>query len=317
MNKKNLVCGVDIGGTNTTAGLVSPEGKIILKKNIPTTSHASVEEYISDLSAIIKEMVCEAECNLTGIGIGAPNGNFYNGTIEFAANLPWKGIIDFVKLMKQHFPTQEIILTNDANAAAWGEKIYGAAKDESDFIMITLGTGVGSGIIADGKIIYGHDGFAGEIGHTILYPNGRECGCGKKGCLETYTSASGIVKTAIELLNEKNTNSLLNNISKEKITSKVIANAALQGDAVALEIFDKTAYYLAWKIADAVALTSPSSVYIFGGVAKAGDLLMVPMKKYFNDFLLQIHKNKVQLKWSALPDNDAAILGAASLIQKN
>lgn len=316
MNKKNLVCGVDFGGTNTTAGLVSPDGKIILKKNIPTTGHTSVEEYMSDLAAMINEMVSEAKCNLTGIGIGAPNGNFYNGTIEFAPNLPWKGVIPFVNLMKQHFTTQDVVLTNDANAAAWGEKIYGAAKDENDFIMITLGTGVGSGIITDGKIVYGHDGFAGEIGHTILYPKGRKCGCGRRGCLETYTSASGIVKTAVELLSKRKVNSLLNNISEESITSEVIAKAALQGDAIALEVYDKTAYYLAWKIADAVAHTSPSSVYIFGGVAKAGDLLMVPMKKYFNDFLLQIYKNKVQLKWSALPDNDAAILGAASLVQK-
>jgi len=316
MSTENLVCGIDIGGTNTTAGLVTPEGEIVLKKNMPTTGHDTANEYIDAVSVMVQHMVNEAECALTGIGIGAPNGNFYNGTIEFAPNLPWKGIIPMAAIMKKHFPEATVVLTNDANAAAWGERIYGAAKGENDFIMITLGTGVGSGIVTNGALVYGHDGFAGEIGHTIVDPNGRQCGCGRRGCLETYTSASGVVKTCIELLETTKEKSLLSEIPTEKITSKDIADAALQGDKPAIEVFDKTAWYLALKLADAVAHTSPSSIYIFGGVAKAGDLLMLPLKKYFEEFLLQIYKNKVALKWSALPDNDAAILGAASLVQK-
>lgn len=315
MSKENLVCGIDIGGTNTTAGLVTPNGEIVLRKNMPTVGLDTAEEFIDAVSAMVLSMVSEAGCELAGIGIGAPNGNFYNGTIEFAPNLPWKGVIHFADLIKKHFPDAEVLLTNDANAAAWGERIYGAAKGENDFIMITLGTGVGSGIVANGNLIYGHDGFAGEIGHTIVDPNGRQCGCGRKGCLETYTSASGVVKTALELLESAQQKSLLSKIPPEKITSKEIADAALKGDKLAIEVFDKTAYYLALKLSDAVAHTSPSSIYIFGGVAKAGDLLMLPLKKYFNEFLLQIYKNKVELKWSALPDNDAAILGAASLVQ--
>lgn len=316
MNNKEAVCGIDIGGTNTTAGLVRADGQIVLKKNIPTTGHLTAIEYVSALAEIIRELIAESGYSITGIGIGAPNGNFYNGTIEFAPNLPWKGVIPFVELMISHFPDTEVVLTNDANAAAWGEKVYGSAKNENDFIMITLGTGVGSGIVVAGKMVYGHDGFAGEIGHTIVDPNGRSCGCGRKGCLETYTSASGIVKTAVELMEGRKMPSILDNISRDKLSSELIAKAALQGDTIALDVFDKTAYYLAWKLADAVAHTSPSTIYIFGGVVKAGDLLMLPLRKYFNDFLLQIYKNKVELRLSSLPDNDAAILGAAALVQQ-
>jgi len=315
MSNNKLVCGIDIGGTNTTAGLVTPSGEIVIKKNMPTVGHDTAEDFIDAVSAMIISMVSEAKCELTGIGIGAPNGNYYNGTIEFAPNLPWKGVIPFTQLMKKHFPDANVVLTNDANAAAWGERVYGAAKGENDFIMITLGTGVGSGIVCGGNIVYGHDGFAGEIGHTIVDPNGRQCGCGRKGCLETYTSASGIVRTAVELLAEGSSESSLRNIPSEQLSSKTIAEAALQGDETAIEVFDKTAWYLGLKLADAVAHTSPSSIYIFGGVAKAGDLLMKPLKKHFENFLLQIFKNKVALKWSALPGNDAAILGAASLVQ--
>ncbi|MPM31441.1 Glucokinase [bioreactor metagenome] len=316
MSKENIVCGIDIGGTNTTAGLVNPDGKIVLKKNTPTTGQATAEDFIAEVASLIQRMVDEAGCTLTGIGIGAPNGNFYNGTIEFAPNLPWKGVIHFTDLLKNYFPSADVVLTNDANAAAWGEKIYGAARGENDFIMITLGTGVGSGIVVNGNVVYGHDGFAGEIGHTIVDPHGRQCGCGRKGCLETYTSASGIVKTAVEFLEKTCEKSLLSNIPVERLTSKDIAEAALKGDKLAIEVYDKTAWYLALKLSDAVAHTSPSSIYIFGGVARAGDLLMLPLKKYFEEFLLQIFKNKVALKWSALPENDAAILGAASLVQK-
>lgn len=316
MTYQEVVCGIDIGGTNTTAGFVGPDGSILLKKNIPTTGHLTAQDYVAALAEMIRDMENGSGFRVSGIGIGAPNGNFYNGTIEFAPNLPWKGVIPFVELMIAHFPDTEVALTNDANAAAWGEKVYGSARTENDFIMITLGTGVGSGIVCGGKMVLGHDGFAGEIGHTIVDPNGRMCGCGRRGCLETYTSASGIVKTAVELLQTRNLPSLLDQVATGMLSAELIAKAAQQGDTIALDVFDKTAWYLALKLADAVAHTSPSVIYIFGGVAKAGDLLMLPMKKYFNDFLLQIYKNKVQLKWSALPDNDAAILGAAALVQK-
>jgi glucokinase len=253
---------------------------------------------------------------LAGIGIGAPNGNYYNGTIEFAPKLEWKGIIPVVQLMKKHFPSVSVVLTNDANAAAIGEMIYGYAKEEKDFIMITLGTGVGSGIVSGGRLIYGHDGFAGEIGHTIYDPNGRLCGCGRKGCLETYASASGIVKTAVELLKKTDTPSELRKFKTEEITAKMIGEAANLGDEIAIETFEITTRILGLKLADSVAHTSPSSIYIFGGVAKAGNELMKPLKRHFENSLLEIYRNKIKIRLSGLPENDAAILGAAALIQQ-
>lgn len=309
--------GIDIGGTTSVAGLVSSDGRIVSRASFRTRDYPTPEDFFEEISEIINrfEPINNGTGSLFGIGIGAPNGNYYNGTIEFAPNLEWKGVIPVVKILQKHFPALPVVLTNDANAAAIGEMIYGHAKGEKDFIMITLGTGVGSGIVCGGKLVYGHDGFAGEIGHTIYDPNGRQCGCGRKGCLETYASAGGVVKTATELLLQTNRNSTLRQYSAEKLTSKLIGEAAQLGDELATEVFDITTRILGLKLADSVAHTSPSSIYIFGGVANAGDVLMNPLKKHFEDSLLKIYKNKISIRLSGLPENDAAILGAAALIQ--
>lgn len=312
----NIVCGIDIGGTTTKIGLVDIDGNIIKRATVKTQAFPEAEQLFSEVGRIIKLVLDEDKTlTLKGIGIGAPNGNYFTGSIDFAPNLPWHGIVKVTEIVKNIFPDIEVILTNDANAAALGEMYYGAAKNEKDFIIITLGTGVGSGIVCNGELIYGSDGNAGEIGHTIYDPDGRQCGCGRKGCLETYTSATGIVRTAVELLKTNNTSSL-NSIPSEELSSLKICEAAIAGDKLALDIFDITAKILAVKLSDAVAHTGPSKIYIFGGVANAGDLLMVPLKKYFNDYLLNIYKNKVTLELSGLPQSDAAILGSAALVTK-
>jgi glucokinase len=314
---KYFIAGIDIGGTSTVIGLVDNNNQIVQRKAIHTATYEYAEAFFNEICDIIKNFDQLSDISLLkGIGIGAPNGNYYKGTIEFAANLRWKGVIPVVEIIQQKLPEVPVILTNDANAAAIGEMMYGDAKDKKDFIMITLGTGVGSGIVVNGELVYGHDGFAGEIGHTIYNPNGRLCGCGRKGCLETYTSASGIVKTAVELLIRKSDDSELRNIPIDELTTLHIGNAANRGDKIAIETFDITAEILAVKLADSVAHTSPSAIYIFGGVANAGAVLLEPLTTYFEENLLQIFKNKIQIKTSALPQNDAAILGAAALIKK-
>ncbi len=311
------IVGIDIGGTSTVIGLVDSNDHIVQRKAIPTSSFEYAEDFLNEICETITGFEQLKDLSLLkGLGIGAPNGNFYKGTIEFAPNLRWKGIIPVVDIIQKKFPGMAVVLTNDANAAAIGEMMYGDAKGKKDFIMITLGTGVGSGIVVNGELVYGHDGFAGEIGHTNYLPNGRLCGCGRKGCLETYASASGIVKTAIELLNKKSDDSELRNIPLDELTTLHVGNAANRGDKIATEAFDKTAEILSVKLADSVAHTSPSTIYIFGGVANAGNVLMEPLKKHFEDNLLQVFKNKIQIKPSALHQNDAAILGAAALIKK-
>ena len=235
------------------------------------------------------------------------------GTIDFAPNLNWKGVVPLVQLFEEHF-LFPVVLTNDANAAAIGERIYGAAKGINDFVMVTLGTGLGSGFVVNGNLVYGHDGFAGELGHTIVEKNGRECGCGRKGCLETYASASGIVRTAKEFLENSN-NSLLADV--KELSSKSIADAALKGDALALEIFDYTAEKLGFSLANTVALTSPKLIVLFGGLAQSGDLILKPTKKYMEAYLLNIYQNKVAIVPSKLKASDAAILGASALAWQN
>jgi len=316
--EKPYVIGIDMGGTNTAFGIVDKDGNIISRGSVKTATHDDIKLYINDLHDGLQPLIDSAGGidNFRGIGIGAPNGNFYKGTIEFAPNLRWKGVIHLAGLVSEKFGLPAL-LTNDANAAAIGEMIYGHAKGEKDFIMITLGTGVGSGIVANGELIYGHDGFAGEVGHTIFDPEGRTCGCGRKGCLETYTSAGGIVKTAHEMLEKSNEPSLLRNMGKEEITARTIGDAAQKGDTIALDVFDITAKILALKLSDSVAHTSPSSIYIFGGVANAGDVLMKPLKKYFEEYLLEIFKNKINIRLSGLNASDAAVLGAAALILKD
>jgi glucokinase len=303
--------GVDIGGTSTSFGIVSPTGEICCQANIPTRGHAHATAFLQQLQ---KEWLTSFPENLrqsvTRIGIGAPNGNYYTGCIEFAPNLEWKGIIPLAATAEEIFqiPTK---ITNDANAAAMGEMKYGAAQGMKNFIMVTLGTGVGSGFVANGEVIYGHDGFAGELGHVIAVRDGRSCGCGRKGCLEAYTSATGIVRTAQEFLAQSDQPSLLRNSST--LSSRSIFEAAQQQDQLALDIFHFTGTILGQSLADAVAITSPEAIILFGGLAQAGKFIFEPTHKSMEENLLSIFKNKVKLLPSALKEKDAAVLGAAAL----
>ena len=316
--KSNSI-GIDIGGTNTGLGLVDEKGNIISTTSISTKDFDIVENYLDEIVKHIILLIerCEDKSLLKGVGIGAPNGNYYNGTIEHAPNLKFHGIIP----VKEYIETKlkgkgydlKVTLTNDANAAAIGEMIYGGAKGIKNFIMITLGTGVGSGIVVDGKIVYGFDGFAGEVGHTIVQPEGRMCGCGRRGCVETYSSVTGLRKTALELINNTKTKSSLREICQENIGGKAIYNAAINGDKLALKCFEITAKMLAIGMANAVAVTSPEKIFLFGGLTKAGDLLMKPLKKYFEESLFVVFHKKVDLELPHLDENTAAILGAAAL----
>lgn len=309
-----IAIGIDIGGTNTVFGIVNREGEILAEDSVKTKGYKDVHHYIESLSDKIKSLLAKkSKYELAGIGIGAPNGNYYLGTIEDAPNLEWKGTIYFAGLMKKVFnvPTW---LTNDANAAALGEMIYGGAKNMKDFLLITLGTGLGSGIVSNGKIVYGHDGFAGEIGHTIVIENGRKCGCGRYGCLETYASATGIKRTAIELLEKSRKDSILRSFNKEKIDSKIIYESAKKGDLIAKKCFEITADILGKALANSVAYTSPQAIFLFGGLAKAKDLLLKPVKEKMEENLLYLYKNKVEILTSKLDGNNAAILGASALV---
>lgn len=314
MNSNEIVLGVDIGGTNTKLGFVNREGKILTDAVIETQAHLPAEKFFTRLHNKANELFdsLKVSYRLVGIGLGAPNANYYKGTIEQPPNLSW-GFVDVVAELKK-WHTVPIVLTNDANAATIGEMQFGAAKGMKDFILITLGTGLGSGIVANGQLIYGHDGFAGEIGHTIVEPNGRLCGCGRRGCLETYASATGICRTVEELLQNTNTTSELRNIKADNLTSKQIFIAAQNGDKLALEAFDITGRYLGMKLSDSIAHTSPEAIILFGGLAAAGDFIFIPTKKYLEQFLLNIFRNKVKLLPSKLPESSAAILGAAALI---
>jgi glucokinase len=313
--EKPYVIGMDMGGTNTVFGVVDSRGNVISKSAIKTGTHTDVNLYIQDLyDELIKliDAVGGSE-KIKGIGVGAPNGNFYTGNIEFAPNLPWKGVVEFAKLMTEKFgiPTA---LTNDANAAAVGEMTYGGARGMKNFIMITLGTGVGSGIIIDGKVVYGHDGFAGELGHTTaIRENGRVCGCGKHGCLETYCSATGVARSAREILGSTTKDSILRNIPVDDITSKDVFDAAIEGDEVAKEIFEFTGKILGQSLADFVAFSAPEAIAIFGGLSKAGDLIMNPIREHMEANLLPLWKGKIKLFFSELKEADAAVLGASAL----
>jgi glucokinase len=316
MNKKEVVLGVDIGGTNTAFGYVDREGNLVAEAVMTTEANRPAEEFFERLHKQA-EILFESTHNqftCVGIGLGAPNANYYKGTIEQPPNLSWV-YVDVVTTLKRWY-TVPIALTNDANAAALGEMLFGSAKGMKDFIVITLGTGLGSGIVANGELIYGHDGFAGELGHTIVDPNGRLCGCGRHGCLETYASASGICRTVQELLQTKSIPSKLRNISNEQITSKRIFEAAKLGDPIALEAFELTGKYLGMKLSDSVAHTSPEAIILFGGLAAAGDFIFAPTKKYLEEYMLNIFKNKVRLLPSGLPKGNSAVLGAAALIWK-
>lgn len=312
---QQLVIGIDIGGTGTKFGIVDRDGNVLFSSEISTKKHATVESFIDELHDALEVLIQKAggTGRIKGIGVGAPNGNFYTGTIEYAPNLPWKGIIPLAKLLEDKFklPTT---LTNDANAAAIGEMTYGAAKGMKDFIMITLGTGVGSGIVANGQLIYGHDGFAGELGHTIIIPDGRlHQGTGKLGSLESYASATGVRYTALEMLEKTTEESLLRKVKPEEMDSKKVYEAAIQGDKLAREIYEFTGRILGIALANAVMFSSPEAIVLFGGLTKAGDLILKPTREHMEANLIQIFQNKVKILISHLKESDAAILGASAL----
>ena len=309
-----IAIGIDIGGTNTVIGFVTKDGTCVMEKSTPTTEHVDFAPYLKHISEIISaELTSHPEWKLRGIGIGAQNENYHKGTIEEAPNLSWKGTVHFCKDMAIYFPEITIAITNDANAAAMGEMIYGAAKGITDFAVITLGTGLGSGIVVNGDLVYGHDGFAGEVGHTTVFPNGRECGCGKKGCLETYVSATAIVRTMSEILCNSNKPSRLRDIPYNKMTALEIEKALKEGDELAKECYEYTGKILGLKLADLVCHTSPSHIFLFGGVAKAGDIIIEPTKRAMEENLLPIFKSKVTIAQSGLLHENAAVLGASAL----
>lgn len=315
--EKPYVVGIDIGGTNTVFGIVDARGSILYSGSIKTGQYKEINEYVDALAKGLTTVIEQAGGieKIKGIGVGAPNGNYFNGCIEFAPNLPWKGTIPLAKLISERLGGITVNLTNDANAAAIGEMTYGAARGMKDFIVITLGTGVGSGIVVGGDLVYGHDGFAGELGHVIMRrgEEGRMCGCGRKGCLETYTSATGVARTAREFLEKRDEPSVLRELDPANITSKDVFDAAIKGDKLALDIFEFTGNMLGEAFADFIAFSSPEAIILFGGLTKAGDLIMDPIKKSMEKNLLKVFAGKTKLMFSELKESDAAVLGASAL----
>jgi glucokinase len=334
---KRVSIGIDIGGTNTAIGVVDSEGNVLYerKPQMPTpqkmenpgmtqtVSDAIVNKYVSDLSAEIKNAIekvkqINPQIEVMGIGIGAPNANYYTGTIEYAPNLPFLGVINFASLIHKNFPEFKFVkLTNDANAAALGEMIYGGAKGMKNFAMMTLGTGLGSGLIVNGDLVYGSDGFAGECGHVTVVPDGRLCGCGGKGHLEAYCSATGIKRTVYELLAKYNPpDSPLSNIPMNEMSSKIVFDAAEKGDHIAREVFQITGEILGRALADTVHYLSPEAIFLFGGAAAAGDYIFKPTKESMERHLMPVFRNKVKILPSELKESSAAILGASALVWK-
>lgn len=299
----NYALGIDIGGTNTVVGLVDKAGNVLGTDSVKTQSLPVLEDYVKTVSKMVKDIIAKNNVSIddiVGLGIGAPNANYYTGNIEKAPNLPWKqDKVPLAKMFREELNIP-VTITNDANAAALGEKMYGVAKNMDNFIMITLGTGVGSGIVINGQLVYGHDGFAGELGHVIIERNGRLCGCGRRGCLETYCSATGIVRTA----KERNTPFL---------TSKDIYDAAVKGDETAIDIFKETGTRLGRALADMVVFSSPEAFVLFGGLAKAGDFIVKYTKEAMEEAIMPIFKGKVKILLSTMKDADAAVLGASAL----
>ncbi|MFI5172746.1 MAG: ROK family protein [Chitinophagales bacterium] len=310
MNKVAL--GVDIGGTGIKFGLVNREGNILITDKAKTKGYPNPEKLPDDLFKWATASAEKLGVELVGCGIGAPNGNYYKGTIEFAPNLPWKGIIPLKEFFEKKF-SLPAALTNDAKAAAIGEMYFGAAKGIKDFLFITLGTGLGSGIVVNGKIVYGYDSLAGEVGHTIVYRKGRECPCGRNGCLEQYASAPGIVKTYYELLRNQNLDEFRTSLGN-MIDSAEIYKKAIDGDLIALESFNKTGEILGFALSNSVCYTRPEKIFLFGGLAQAGELIFKPTIESFEKYLLPIYKNKIPILPSGLKESEAAILGSASLI---
>ncbi|MDE5725906.1 MAG: ROK family protein [Duncaniella sp.] len=312
---KPYVVGIDIGGTNTVFGIVDARGAVIASSSIKTLKHTNVEDYLNDLHDGLTRLMeaNDAVDKIHGIGIGAPNANFYTGTIERLVNIPWPTPLPLAEMVSEKFGIP-VAITNDANAAAIGEMTYGAARGLKNFIMITLGTGVGSGIVINGQLVYGHDGFAGELGHVIMKRNnGRLCGCGRTGCLETYCSASGVARTAREFLELRNDESTLRSLPVEEITSKDVYDAAVNGDKLAQEIFEYTGNILGEAFADFTTFSSPEAIILFGGLAKSGDLLLRPIRESMERNMMPQFKGKVKLLLSELKEADAAVLGASAL----
>jgi len=314
MDSINVTLGIDIGGTNTVFGLVDRAGKCYVKDSIPTNAHEPAEKLLNRLFLRFDKIYNSMSDNyiLRGIGIGAPNGNYYRGTVENPPNLSW-GQVNFVELVK-HYKNVPILLTNDANAAALGEMEFGVARGMKNFVLITLGTGLGSGIVVNGEVVYGYDGFAGEIGHIIVKENGRQCGCGRKGCLETYASATGLKRTVFEFISSLNVESSLRNISYKELSAEMVYGAAVANDSIALAAFEFTTEILGKALANTVAHLSPEAIILFGGLETAGDLFLKPLKYHLEDNLLNLYKNKVKILRSGLPKGDAAILGGSALI---
>ena len=310
-----FVVGIDVGGQTSKIGVVDARGTVLAQTVIRTDTYDEVAPFIAELSEAVKKVIKEAgvEGSVRGIGVGAPNGNYYTGTIENAPNLRWgRCKVEFAKLLSEAMEGLPVALTNDANAAAVGEMTYGAARGMKNFIMITLGTGVGSGIVINGEVVYGHDGFAGELGHTAaVRNNGRYCNCGKTGCLEAYCSAMGVARTAREWLELSDEPSVLRNL--DTIASKDVFDAAKDGDKLALKIFEYTGKILGRSFADFIAFSAPEAIVLFGGLARAKEFLLAPMEQAMNENVLSLWKGKVKIVFSQLKESDAAILGASAL----
>lgn len=310
----NLALGIDIGGTNTAFGLVDMMGNIHYSHSIKTGGFSKPEKLAKAIFEDIRGKLVSFD-HLAGVGIGAPNGNYHRGTIEFAPNLNWKGVVPLAAIFEKQFGCSAVV-TNDANAAALGEMLFGAARGMKDFLVVTLGTGLGSGFVCNGELLYGHSGMAGELGHIIVEPDGRECACGRRGCLETYASATGFRRTLALLLGEKRHADFRGGSIARTISTIKVTELAKEGHPLAKQVFDDTARYLARGLATAVAITSPEAIFLAGGLAKSGNELVEPLEKHFNQELLKIFKDKVPLRLSALLNQNAAVLGAASLALK-
>jgi glucokinase len=317
---KQVAIGIDIGGTNTVFGVVDKKGHFLIDGSMKTRDYGEIEVFLAALNEKVRLQLrkLKEKVNVQGIGVGTPMGNINKGTIEYAADLPWKGIIPLADLFRQ-YTNLPIIVTNDANAAAIGEMIYGGARGMKNFVVITLGTGLGSGIVVNGDLVYGHDGFAGEIGHTSIRPgeSNRMCGCGKKGCLETYVSATGIKRTTFKLLGDMIEESELRTYNFNELSAAKISDAARNGDKIAMRAFEHTGRMLGFKLADVVAHTNPEAIFLFGGLTLAEDLIFEPTRRYMEQNLLEIYRGKVKLLPSKLHTQNAAVLGASALVWKN
>lgn len=312
---ENIVIGIDIGGTNTELGTVTHSGKILDREHLPTMTNCDAKDYVAALANAMKKLISRLpkDHKVVAVGIGVPNSNYYTGTIENAVNLGWGKKVPFVELLKAHFPEFNYTLSNDANAAAFGEMLFGGAKMMKDFIMLTLGTGVGSGVVVGGNLVLGHDGLAAELGHVTSLEGGRECGCGNQGCLETYCSATGIVKTVAELIAASRANSVLRDIAPSKLTSKDIFDAAEKGDELALEAFDITGELLGKAMANMMVFSSPEAFFLFGGLVQAGNYIFEPTRKYLKLYQRSIYTRDVKVLPSELSGASIAILGAAAV----